>query len=358
MRQALLVCFVFSALTLGCKKSDGSNNGGGDASTVSDAPPLSGDVYSLTWGPKSVPAGDPKLSEDTECITVRLNNDAPIKVHQLHNLLATTSHHLIIYKDDDPAAVENTTPTHCTGFTGALNPSGNIAPLAITQKDDDEVTLPDGVGYTLAAHQMIKIELHYINTTDATADAKATVNFYAADPATITNEAGVLFSGSLDINIPAQGQATLHQFLTLPTADLDMSASKIFAITGHTHKLGTQVTVGTADSRTGTVTTVYNPMPFSWSEPLTTTYATPFSVPAGGGFDFQCNWTNTTNATVKFGESANQEMCFFWVYYYPAQTPKVCAHTQQIGGQNGTDLCCPSSDAYCALVGNALGSGN
>ena len=353
MRQALLVCFVFSALTLGCKKSDDSNNGGGDAATVFDAPPLSGDVYSLKWPTQTTHMGD----EQTQCIWMRLNNTTPIKVHQIHNTLAQTSHHLIIYKDDVDMT-EQLTPIKCQGFTGALNPSGNVAPLVITQKEDDEVTLPDHVAYTLGANQMIKIELHWINSTDGDADTNASINFYAADPATITDEAGVLFSGSLDINIPAQGQATLHQFLTLPTADLNMSASKIFAITGHTHKLGTQVTVGTADSRTGTVTTVYNPMPFSWSEPLTTNFATPFSVPAGGGFDFQCNWTNTTNAAVKFGESANQEMCFFWVYYYPAQTPKVCAHTQQYGGQNGTDLCCPSSNSLCMLIGNQLGSGS
>jgi hypothetical protein len=292
MRHALLVCIAFSALTLGCKKSDTTGD-----DTAADAPPLTGEVYTLTWPTQTIGT----TIENTQCIWMRLNNTAPI-----------------------------------------------------TQKEDDEVTLPDHVAYTLEANQMIKIELHYINTTDAPAPTNATINFYAADPATITDEAGVLFAGSLDIDIPAQSQATLHQFLTLPAADLDMSASKVFAITGHTHRLGTQVTVGTAASRTAAVTQVYAPAPFSWSEPLTTTYATPFSVPAGGGFDFQCDWTNTTNSTVKFGESANQEMCFFWVYYYPAQNPKVCAHTQQYGGQNGTDLCCPSSNSLCAAIGSHL----
>ncbi len=344
MRHALLACLVFSALTLGCKKSDTTGD-----DTAADAPPLTGDVYTLTWPTQTIGT----TIENTQCIWMRLNNTAPIKVHQIHNTLATTSHHLIIYKDQMDTT-EQLTPVDCQGFTGALNPSGQIAPLVITQKEDDEVTLPDHVAYTLEANQMIKIELHYINSTDAAAQTNATINFYAADPATITDEAGVLFAGSLDIDIPAHSPATLHQFLTLPTTDLDMSASKIFAITGHTHRLGTQVTVGTAASRSDAVTQVYAPAPFSWSEPLTTTYATPFSVPAGGGFDFQCDWTNTTNNAVQFGESANQEMCFFWVYYYPAQKPKVCAHTQQYGGQNGTDLCCPSSNSLCAAIGSHL----
>jgi len=227
MRQALLVCFVFSALTLGCKKSDDSNNGGGDAATVFDAPPLSGDVYSLKWPTQTTHMGD----EQTQCIWMRLNNASPIKVHQIHNTLAQISHHLIIYKDDVDTT-EQLTPMACRGFTGALNPSGNVAPLVITQKQDDEVTLPDHVAYTLGANQMIKIELHWINSTDGDADTNASINFYSADPATITDEAGVLFSGSLDINIPAQGQATLHQFLTLPKflrrgAQLDERAGEV-----------------------------------------------------------------------------------------------------------------------------------
>ena len=41
------------------------------------------------------------------------------------------------------------------------------------------------------------------------------------------------------------------------------------------------------------------------------------AVPTGGGFQLQCAWNNTSDATIKFGESALAEMCFFWAYYYP-----------------------------------------
>jgi hypothetical protein len=36
------------------------------------------------------------------------------------------------------------------------------------------------------------------------------------------------------------------------------------------------------------------------------------------GLSFQCEWYNSTNQTITFGESALQEMCFLWMYYYPA----------------------------------------
>ena len=114
--------------------------------------------YSLSWGPVTVQPGQ----ESTQCIWLRLGNDTEIRVHQLHNLLSASSHHLIVYRDDMDTT-EQTTPVACQPFTGALNPTGRIFPVMITQKHDDELTLPHHVAYTLALHQMI----HRSHVTDA-----------------------------------------------------------------------------------------------------------------------------------------------------------------------------------------------
>jgi len=303
---------------------------------------LTGDMFSMKWGPVSVDPG----KEDTQCIWMRLNNETEIKVHGLHNVLSSASHHLIVYKDDMDTT-EQTTPTPCQPFTGALNTSGMVMPLAITQKENDEIYLPDAVAYTFAPHQMIKLEMHYLNTTDETAEVNATASFYIADPTTVKYEAALLFTGSPDINLPAGQTTTLHQFFKVPPY-LDLSQSKIFAITGHTHALGTKVKVGVGASKTGPMTEVYNPSPFSWSEPETKTfYDNPLVIPKDGGMDLTCEWNNTTADAVKFGESAKQEMCFFWAYYYPSQGSKVCFHTDQY--LNGIDLCCPG-DSLCGAI--------
>jgi hypothetical protein len=330
--------------------TDGGNGSGSDASTTPDGPPLVGDKYTLDWGPVTVQPGE----EGTKCLWLRLSNTTPIKVHQLHNVLSSASHHLIVYRDDQDTT-EQTTPVDCEPFTGALNASGMIAPMMITQKADDTLTLPTGVAYTLAANQMIKIEMHYVNASDDPIDASAKVELYAADPSTITDEANILFVGSPDIGsctnctrLPPGGTATLHQFFTVPSS-LDLSTSHIFAITGHTHHYGLDMQVRVAPSKTGAQTSVYKPMPFSWSEPETTRHDPGFSIPQGGGLDFECTWTNTGTTAVSFGESANDEMCFFWAYYYPSQGSKVCFHTQQYGGANGLDICCPGN-ALCNLV--------
>jgi hypothetical protein len=347
-RLALLVVLIAA-----CGKS--ASSGDDTMGPTADAPPLAGDKYSLTWGPVTVPAGQ----ENTQCIWVRLGNDTEIEVHQMHNVLSTTSHHLIVYKDDMDM-MEQTTPVNCQPFTGALNTTGMIEPIAITQKKDDEITLPDQVGYKFAAHQMVKLEMHYINSGDADQDTQASVDFFSADPSTIKYEAAVLFTGSPDIGPPdSQGKPsgiapgasyTLHEFFTVPSY-LDLSQSHIFAITGHEHKYGTGVQLQVAPSPTGQMTMVYNPMPFQWAEPATATFATPFAIPQGGGLDIKCDWTNTGTTTAKFGESAEDEMCFVWAYYYPSQGSKVCIHTNQIGGTTGYNACCPG-DSACSLIGS------
>ena len=341
MRHLLLLACV--NVLSACGGSDDPPGGVADARPA-DAPPLTGEKFSLRYGPTTIMPGQ----EGTKCIWMRLSNDTPIKVRQLHNVLSSSSHHLIVYKDDMDTT-EQTTPVDCQPFTGALNASGMIAPIMITQKADDALTLPDGVAYTLAAHQMIKLEMHYLNATDAPIDATATVEFYRADESTIEHEANILFIGSPDIDIAPGATTTLKQFITMPSY-VDLSEAKIFAITGHTHHFGTDMNVRVGTSPTdAAMRKIYDPQPFLWSEPETTLLEPPTSVTPGGGFEFECTYTNTSNQRVGFGESANDEMCFFWAYYYPSQGSKVCIHTQQYGGANGLNVCCPG-DSLCGLI--------
>jgi hypothetical protein len=74
----------------------------------------------------------------------------------------------------------------------------------------------------------------------------------------------------------------------------------------------------------------------------------PIVIPDGGGFRFTCDYNNAGNTDVKFGESANDEMCFFWAYYYPSKGAFVCAHTDQVAG--GFDLCCPGNPLCSQLL--------
>jgi hypothetical protein len=352
MRSILFASFGIALWACHGGGAGDDNNNPIDASgsgTADAGPPLVGTPYTISWGSVTVASTD----EATQCVVLQLPNTSTIQIHQIHNTTSTATHHVIVYKDDDPAAVVQTTPSPCQPFTGALNPSGMISPVMITQKQDDLLTLPDGVAYQFAAGQFIRLEMHYINTTDGPLTATETTTFYAADPATITDQADLLFIGSPDINIGAGQSFTLHQFFTPGSTEAFLGA-KIFAITGHEHKLGTGVVVKTGTSASDpAMTTVYDPMPFQWSEPATTVHNPTFGIPAGGGFDFTCTYNNTTSQAVAFGESATNEMCFFWAYYYPANGSHVCVHTNQVGSLN---VCCPaaSGDPVATAVCNKI----
>ena len=93
-----------------------------------------------------------------------------------------------------------------------------------------------------------------------------------------------------------------------------------YASTGHTHRFGTHAQLGMADSDTDDGTTIYNPVPYSWTDAPLEQYDPPLQISKGGGFRFNCAWENPTNEVITYGESALQEMCFFWAYYYPRVT--------------------------------------
>jgi hypothetical protein len=248
--------------------------------------------------------------EGTQCVQVKLANAAPVNIIKLHNKLSPASHHFIITALTDPAATEKPLAP-CMPFRGAI--AG--APLAITQKHDDQVLLPEGVAYHMNANQIVHLELHYLNASDKAVDVVGDAELYPAEPGAEIQEGSVLLVGTTDINVPAH---MVHQntpkFLALPKG---MDGVKFYAITGHTHRMGTSVTVASAAGPTSPGTELYAPARFDWEAPEMKPLTPHAAVPAGGGFLLTCGWNNTTDSALKFGESALAEMCFFWGYYYP-----------------------------------------
>jgi hypothetical protein len=332
----LLLAFVACFVACGHSSSSGAAPTGVPGGTV----------YSLTFGPVTVQPGE----ENTQCLVLPLGNTSTIHVGQIHDVLSQGSHHMIVYQSTD--TTPTTTPFDCQPFTDTLDPSKGQT-LVVTQKKDDLLTFPQGVGITLAPSQMIRIELHYINPGATPIQVTATTNFVTMDDADYQYEMGFLFIGDPDITIPPNSSTTLGPiFFALPD---DYASSQFFAITGHEHQLGTNVTVSLSSSASDPGTPLYDVPGWLWSEPATVQSNPPFTVPSGGGFTFTCDWTNTTADTVKFGESANDEMCFFWAYYYPSTGSRVCMHSDQYGG--GIDICCPGPSLICDVIVAKLDDG-
>ena len=247
--------------------------------------------------------------EGTVCTQVRLDNEAA-KIVEMHNTLSRGSHHFIVSRVTDPTEAEYPV-TPCTPFRGAVRG----APFTITQKHDDEVTLPAGVAYSIDADQLMHLELHYLNVGTMPIDVVAETRLFPASGSGALQEATVMLIGTGDILIaPREMASTGPKFIALPPG---MEGAKFFAMTGHTHRFGTSVKVSAAGSTGQPITLLYDPQPYHWDSPEMKHLEPMVEVPAGGGFSFECSWINESDAMITFGESALAEMCFFWAYYYP-----------------------------------------
>jgi copper type II ascorbate-dependent monooxygenase-like protein len=294
------------------------DDGGGDVGVLGGWQPATGDGAS-TAGPE---AGGPPVQtitasigqiqvdpnqEKVVCITLRLPNADPVYVARI-TVQLLKGHHLVTCRD--AATTENLTPTACTTFQGILTGTGQ--PLMITEKPADDLTFPQGVALKIAAQQMIQLEGHYINTGTSTVQGTGTVNFETI-PITTPNiiESDFAFWGTLNISIPP-GTYSIG-----PIFAKGLSGTHGFALTTHQHRLGTDFKIWAANDATDT-----NHPPVAhttdWANPPLYRLNPELNFDGQNGLAYQCTWNNTTGQTVTFGESANQEMCFLWMYYYPS----------------------------------------
>lgn len=286
--------------------------------------------FSVEWGSRAVAPG----IEGSKCIVTSLGNTVPVRVNSVETVLGPTSHHMMIYRERE--TVEKREPFECVSFVNALN--AHFAPMFIAQKLSDVLTLPPGVAFTIEPGELIRVELHYINTTDFDSTANAKVVFHGIEESEYRDEASFFFVGTPDVLVPPLKDSSLGPiYFPLPPGFED---AQFFAITGHQHRMGTGVTVDVVPNKQAEGSSVYTPDGFQWDSPETVYHDPPFAVPAGGGFRFTCKWHNKSDKTLRYGGSSLDEMCMFWTYYYPSQGTKVCFHTEI---PVAFDTCCPGA---------------
>jgi hypothetical protein len=272
-------------------------------------------------GPIATASGE----EHTQCITVSLKNAEGAFVRRFRADLGTGSHHMIVYKSN--ATTESPVPQDCQGFSGLL--SGEH-PIFIAQQAKAQLDFPSDengvpVALEIAANQMVRLELHFINTSATPLDVSAKLFVDTVPLATTVVKSDLAFWGTQAINIPANGVGD-----TGVKYQRALANTKTFALTTHQHHLGTEMKVwygaSGADPAKMMVADGKN-----WSDPPLELFTPALDFPDNGngkvssmGLAYQCLWNNTTATDVKFGEGFNDEMCFLWQYYYPSQGFQLC----------------------------------
>ena len=265
--------------------------------------------------------------ENTQCITVNLNNPEGVYARRFRADLSAGTHHMVAYTSTK--TVEDPVPKDCQPFSGILN---GERPIFIAQQPQSQLVFPtdeDGVpvGFEIEPHQMIKLEMHYIDTTSGPLDIVGKISFDTVPLTTKVTKSDLAFWGTTAIDIPANSAGdtgVLYQHA--------LAKTKTFALTTHQHKLGTEMLVwygsGASDPNKTQVADGK-----SWADPPLELFSPALDFPANGnssistkGLAFQCKWKNTTPSSVKFGEGFNDEMCFLWQYYYPSRGFQICVN--------------------------------
>lgn len=262
-----------------------------------DAFAPAGEELSLAYGPERLTVGQ----EQTMCIVLDAGNDVARFVRAIRTTLPQGSHHMIVYRTSEGL---NATPRSCIPFA-----SGGDA-IFIAETREAELVFPPDVGLRFEPHQHIRLEVHAVNYYDAPIDVTASVRFelYGTDTPP-TDEMRLLFTGDMSLSLPPRVATTVHSFHRPP------EGARIFAITSHTHSLGTYASIAEASSRSDEGGTVLHESR-SWSEPPLDVFSPPRVLAAGRGLRLTCTFFNSRDDHVGFGLGFEDEMCFLWAYYY------------------------------------------
>jgi hypothetical protein len=267
--------------------------------------------YSTQIGPFPVEPGN----EFTLCSTRRLGNPESVFVGHMAAELRDGSHHMIVYRSTATQEAPDLVPCH--PFQGILPDPANPgkvaeAPIMIVQKNLDDLFFPENVGLQIEAGQMIKLEIHYINTTPEPIDVGGMMHFDTV-PLTTPNfvASDLAFWGPITLVIPPGPQATPVMF------QAGRPGTFGFAATTHQHRLGSRFRIwhSQAQSDPNPALLIDNT---DWDEPPLYPINPIIQFNGQNGLSFQCEWNNTTGQLITFGEGALQEMCFLWMYYYPS----------------------------------------
>jgi hypothetical protein len=305
--------------------SSGSGGGGGSSGSSGSGGGFDAGATVTTLesgiGPLALEPGE----EQTQCIVMNLKNPEGGFVRRLRAELNEGSHHVIIYRSS--ATEEDLVAKPCSPLGGIF--SGDH-PMMIAQQAKAELVFPTDesgtpVGLEIAPNQMVRLEMHYINTTSEKAEVGAKVLIDTVPLSTTVVTSDLAFWGTADIDVPANGTGD-----TGVKFQRALAGTKSFALTTHQHHFGTRMRVWYASdaSDTGSEPVADST---SWSDPPLEILDPPLDFPTNGsaklstkGLAFRCEWKNTSPNDVKFGEGFNDEMCFLWHYYFPSRGFQSC----------------------------------
>lgn len=306
-----------------------------------------GDGFILHYGPDDYddPAQIEKYTlagggEEENCIYVKTPNTEDLYVDQFHARMRPGSHHLIVTVVDNPDPdLELNEPFICNQadangmrwVLGSQDPRIDVAAAGGPGISPAAEGDPDfGAATMIPANSVLRIDMHYLNTSDAEIlrEAWISVNSVPKEEVKVNVDMITFIQAGIDVPPMSTGYTTGIARCTAPTDRY------IGLITGHFHENGTRFSIW-HEPADGEQVKIYET--FNWEDPGNASYTDRHENPAmddpagdwgaesgyvlikaGEVVTFQCEFDNPGDTAVGLGDAGKDQMCNAFGYYYPS----------------------------------------
>lgn len=289
----------------------GGDNPGGDDTVVPDADPSVSPDADLTgfteligrdW---SIPAGQ----EVYKCIGIRVPEDMYISVFRVGNVEG--EHHQVLSLADNPGGFGGTQLGEADCSVQTLN----LQMLFASGVGTDDLVFPEGVAIKVEQGQFLHLNLHLFNSNPSAAlDGHSGIFIKTIPASAVTDEAEMVFSGTMNVDIPGETGSTPYKTSGGCTFTDDAT---ILAYWPHSHQYSTHHKVTYTPSG-GSPMTIHDD-PFDFQDQVNYPFDTPLQVGSGDRWETECTFENHTGTPIGWGDSSTEEMCFTGIYRYPKQ---------------------------------------
>jgi hypothetical protein len=250
-------------------------------------------------------------TEYQHCWWFKLPSNVDLDVVKIEVRYLKGSHHMNLFQSDRDLPDGD---GDC--LKGVFSPMGTNGYNLIvgSQSENMDWTLPPGVAFKLKAHKQIMLQTHYVNASTQGTPAgkgKVKINLYAEpDASKITTHMGTVFANNVNIKLPPHETSSFTTSCTMP------SAVKVAALTGHFHSRGKAFSVNLSPDGTTAQDEIYRSR--AWDEPPFKVLDPALQIPAGGAFQYTCEYQNNSDNTILFGPQVEtDEHCNLFAYVYP-----------------------------------------
>jgi len=240
-------------------------------------------------------------------------NNVPVYVNKIELKGRSNSHHFLVYGFNNPSflPVENKI-RDLRNSDGSLN----LQTFAEMQNHlfigggtdvNNSVVLPEGAAIKIMPNMPIDLNAHYFNKTKLVLQGENYVNFHTIPASSVKNEVKMLDLNNINFTLPPNQRKTITKNFTFS------EKTSILLLTSHNHKLGEKFVIKIFGGvRNGEI--IYENT--DWEHPLTKLFPNPIVLNPGEGLISEVTYNNTTNRTISFGFTSEDEMNIIFGYYY------------------------------------------